>query len=278
MDAIRQFRNLMAEVDRLFRVCAIGGFSRGVDRLEVFDNLIEKISNFDVTAIEDELTADASKLKDNLQTARLVLRNAPKSLNRDKLFPEYSELGPIYEKIKKTDGEEWASRVVGGLAGVTSHANGLIADVSKIIDELAKYNDEGEKFDVKQNEPHIPYDEATGQEVHARFDEWLINYVYEECNGTQWVSINKDSFKTMLKSGCLSIKIKSGCKQRVEALLNRLSHKITNEAVKAIWMKNVEKSLNIDRLSRRGKLEGDRSNANSTFNVFLDKIYKIQER
>ena len=30
MDAIRQFRNLMGEVDRLFRVCAIGGFSRGV--------------------------------------------------------------------------------------------------------------------------------------------------------------------------------------------------------------------------------------------------------
>ncbi len=153
MDAIRQFRNLMAEVDRLFRVCAIGGFSRGVDRLEVFDNLIEKISNFDVTTIEDELTADASKLKDNLQTARLVLRNAPKSLNKDKFFPEYSELGAMYEKIKKIDGEEWASRVVGGLAGVTSHANGLIADVSKIIDELAKYDDEGEKPDVKQNEP-----------------------------------------------------------------------------------------------------------------------------
>lgn len=154
MDAIRQFRNLMAEVDRLFRVCAIGGFSRGVDRLEVFDNLIEKISNFDVTTIEDELTADASKLKDNLQTARLVLRNAPKSLNKDKFFHEYSELGAMYEKIKKIDGEEWASRVVGGLAGVTSHANGLIADVSKIIDELAKYDDEGEKPDVKQNEPN----------------------------------------------------------------------------------------------------------------------------
>lgn len=278
MDAIRQFRNLMAEVDRLFRVCAIGGFSRGVDRLEVFDNLIEKISNFDVTAIEDELTADASKLKDNLQTARLVLRNALKSLNQDKLFPEYSELGSMYEKIKKIDGEEWASRVVGGLAGVASHANSLLVDVSKIIDELAKYDDDGEKSDVKQNEPHIPDDEVTEQEVHARFDKWLINYVYEECNGTQWVSINKDSFKTMLKSGCLSIKIKSGCKQRVEALLNRLSHKITNEEVKVIWMENVEKSLNIDRLSRRGKLEGDRSNANSTFNVFLDKIYKIQER
>ena len=40
MDVIRQFRNLMGEVDRLFWVCAIGGFSRGVDRLEVFDNLI----------------------------------------------------------------------------------------------------------------------------------------------------------------------------------------------------------------------------------------------
>jgi len=144
MDAIRQFRNLMGEVDRLFQVCAIGGFSRGVDKVEVFDNLIEKISNFDVTAIEDELTADASKLKDNLQTARLILRNAPKSLNQDKLFPEYSELDSIYEKIKKIDGEEWASRVVGGLAGVTSHANSLLADISKIIDELAKY-DKGEK-------------------------------------------------------------------------------------------------------------------------------------
>lgn len=276
MDAIRQFRNLMAEVDRLFRGCAIGGFSRGVDRLEVFDNLIEKISNFDVTTIEDELTADASKLKDNLQTARLVLRNAPKSLNKDKFFPEYSELGAMYEKIKKIDGEEWASRVVGGLAGVTSHANGLIADVSKIIDELAKYDDEGEKPDVKQDEQKD--DEATGQEVCVRFDEWLINYVYEECNGTQWMSINKDSFKTMLKSGCLAIRIKSGCKQRVEATLNRLSNKITDEDIKAKWTENVEKSLSIDRLSRRGKLEGYRSNANSTFNVFLDKIYKIQER
>ena len=276
MDAIRQFRNLMGEVDRLFRVCAIGGFSRGVDKLEVFDNLIEKISNFDVTAIEDELIADASKLKDNLQTARLVLRNVPKSMNKNKLFPEYAELDSVYKKIKKIDGEEWASRVVGGLAGVASHANGLIADVGKIIDELEKYDDDGKKPDVKQDEQKD--DEATGQEVCVRFDEWLINYVYEECNGTQWMSINKDSFKTMLKSGCLAIRIKRGCKQRVEATLNRLSNKITDEDIKAKWTENVEKSLNIDRLSRRGKLEGYRSNANSTFNVFLDKIYKIQER
>ena len=141
----------MAEVDRLFQVCAIGGFTCGIYKQDVFDSLIEKINNFEVKAIEDELTADARELKNNLQTARLILRNAPKSLNENKLFPEYSELDSIYEKIKRIDGEEWASRVVGGLAGVASHANGLIADVSKIIDELIKYNDERKDADMKRS-------------------------------------------------------------------------------------------------------------------------------
>lgn len=76
----------------------------------------------------------------------------------------------------------------------------------------------------------------------------------------------------MLSTGNIIIETKVGNKQRISALFNRLGMLITNNAE---WVKNVERSLGIDRLNKILKLDNTNSNPNKEFNDFLDEIYPL---
>lgn len=104
------------------------------------------------------------------------------------------------------------------------------------------------------------------------FSSDIIDEVYNKCNNKLWNSINKEDFEKMLSTGNIIIETKVGNKQRISALFNRLGMLITNNAE---WVKNVERSLGIDRLNKILKLDNTNSNPNKEFNDFLDEIYPL---
>lgn len=118
----------------------------------------------------------------------------------------------------------------------------------------------------------IPFEDKNNSPSKAIIDENLINSVYEECNGKLWQNINKEDFKEMLVSGDIGFQIKNGNKQRVIALLNRISFTIDDENTKSAWVANVEKTLK-KRLSQIYDLDETNSEPNKKFNSFLNGIY-----
>lgn len=106
------------------------------------------------------------------------------------------------------------------------------------------------------------------------FDKNILDRVYDECNGKLWQSIEKEKFVSMLVSGNINLKIKSGNKQRVLTLLGRIRLAIVDGTAKSAWVANVEKSFGIERLSQlKYRLDGTNSSLNKEFNHFLDSIY-----
>ena len=101
----------------------------------------------------------------------------------------------------------------------------------------------------------------------------VLDTVYNECNGKLWQNINKEIFKGMLVSGNINFQIKNGNRQRVMALLNRISFTITNEKAKSEWVANVEKTLKVNSLSKIYELDETNSNPNKKFNRFLNDLY-----
>lgn len=101
----------------------------------------------------------------------------------------------------------------------------------------------------------------------------MLDEVYDECNGKLWQDINKVDFKNMLVSGNIGFQIKNRNKQRVVALLNRISFTITDEKAKSAWVANVERALKVERLSKIYELDEMNSEPNKKFNRFLNGIY-----
>lgn len=154
------------------------------------------------------------------------------------------------------------------------------ADVLLIKEEIEKLFKSLSKA-VKEDSPDIyKEDEITmimeslkvpqSNSTTINFSSDIINKVYNKCNDKLWSNINKEDFKAMLCTGNIIIEIRKGNKQRVSALFNRLGMLITNNAE---WVKNVEQSLDIDRLNKILKLDNTNSSPNKEFNDFLDEIY-----
>lgn len=101
----------------------------------------------------------------------------------------------------------------------------------------------------------------------------MLDKVYDQCNDYLWLNINKEKFKEMLVSGNIGLQIKSGNRQRVIALLNRISFTIVDEKAKSTWVANVERTLAVKGLSKIYKLDETNSKPNKKFNLFLDCIY-----
>lgn len=112
-----------------------------------------------------------------------------------------------------------------------------------------------------------------GEDVNAVLSQSMLDKVYNECNGKLWQSINKEDFKKMLVSGNIDFQIKNGNRQRVMALLNRISFTITDEKAKSAWIENVEETLGVKSLSKIYELDGMNSEPNKKFNRFLNGIY-----
>ena len=112
-----------------------------------------------------------------------------------------------------------------------------------------------------------------GEDVNAVLSQSTLDEVYDECNGKLWQDINKADFKNMLVSGNIGFQIKNGNKQRVVALLNRISFTITDEKAKSAWVANVERALKVERLSKIYELDEMNSEPNKKFNRFLNGIY-----
>ena len=113
----------------------------------------------------------------------------------------------------------------------------------------------------------------SGGVANAVLSQNMLDRVYEECNGTLWQRINKEDFKGMLVSGSIGFQIKNGNRQRVMALLNRISFTISDEKAKSAWVANVERSLDVKRLSKIYELDEMNSEPNKKFNRFLNGIY-----
>lgn len=160
MEALFRFRDLIKEIDILFLRCKEGVFFIEPNKVEeYFENLIDRIRNFDVTDIEDELIGSADRLKDNLRTVRFTFRNTFYSLNDSGLFPESKELEPMRKTLEEVNGAKWANDVLCGLASVADWANGLIGEVCTILDELSELvqadvetNNDGNKLPNKEQE------------------------------------------------------------------------------------------------------------------------------
>lgn len=112
-----------------------------------------------------------------------------------------------------------------------------------------------------------------GEDVNAVLSQSMLDSVYDECNGMLWQSINKEDFKKMLVSGNIGFQIKSGNRQRVMALLNRISFTISDEKAKSAWIKNVEATFRVKSLSKIYELDEMNSEPNKKFNRFLNGIY-----
>ena len=105
------------------------------------------------------------------------------------------------------------------------------------------------------------------------FNNEIIDCVYNECNGKLWHNIDKEDFKKMLISGNISFLIKKGNRQRVKALLYRISFTIADEKAKSAWVANVERTLEEKSLSKIYELDETNSEPNKKFNCFLNSIY-----
>ena len=112
----------------------------------------------------------------------------------------------------------------------------------------------------------------SGGVANAVLSQNMLDRVYDECNDTLWQNINKEDFKKMLVSGVIGFQIRKGNKQRVMALLNRISFTISDEKAKSAWVANVERTLGV-KLSKIYKLNGMNSEPNEKFNRFLNGIY-----
>ena len=113
----------------------------------------------------------------------------------------------------------------------------------------------------------------SGGVANADLSQSTLDEVYAECNGKLWRNINKEDFKGMLVSGNIDFQIKNGNRQRVIALLNRISFTISDEKAKSAWVENVEKTLGIKSLSKIYRLDEMNSEPNKKFNQFLNGIY-----
>lgn len=113
----------------------------------------------------------------------------------------------------------------------------------------------------------------SGGVANAVLSQNMLDRVYEECNGTLWQRINKGDFKEMLVSGNIGFQIKNGNRQRVMALLNRISFTISDEKAKSAWVANVERNLGVKNLSKIYNLDEMNSEPNKKFNRFLNDIY-----
>lgn len=145
-------------------------------------------------------------------------------------------------------------------SGMNSYSLNLLETEIHYIGFLSDYYD-----DVK-------VDRGAGLNNPAKFDIGITEKVYNKCNNKLWNSINKEDFEKMLSTGNIIIETKVGNKQRISALFNRLGMLITNNAE---WVKNVERSLGIDRLNKILKLDNTNSNPNKEFNDFLDEIHPL---
>lgn len=119
----------------------------------------------------------------------------------------------------------------------------------------------------------IPFENGINSYSVAMLDSNLIDKVYNECNDRLWMNIRKDEFKEMLISGNIGFQIKNGNRQRVMALLNRISFTITDEKAKSAWIENVEETLEVKSLSKIYELDDMNSEPNKKFNRFLNGIY-----
>ena len=108
---------------------------------------------------------------------------------------------------------------------------------------------------------------------NAVLSQSMLDKVYDKCNGELWQNINKEDFKEMLISGNIDFQIKNGNKQRVKALLNRISFIIVDEKAKSVWVANVERALGVKSLSKIYELDETNSEPNKKFNRFLNSIY-----
>lgn len=109
--------------------------------------------------------------------------------------------------------------------------------------------------------------------TNVTIEQHILDKVYDECNGKLWHDINKEDFKKMLVSGDIGFQIKNGNRQRVVALLNRISFTISDEKAKSAWVANVERALEVERLSRIYELDEMNSEPSKKFNRFLNDIY-----
>lgn len=151
MEAVIRFKNLIRDIDLLFQSCGKGVLFVGENELEAyFGKYIDKIRNFESSDIEDELTADVSSLKNNLNTVRLILRHPVASLNESGYFPEGDELEQIRGTLKALNGGKWANGVICGLSAVASWANSLISEVYGILDALDGYAEKSTETEVKE--------------------------------------------------------------------------------------------------------------------------------
>lgn len=119
----------------------------------------------------------------------------------------------------------------------------------------------------------IPFSNGINSNSEVMLDSNLIDKVYNECNDRLWMNIRKDEFKEMLVSGNISFQIKNKNKQRVWALLNRISFTIAGEKIKSAWVANVEKTIGVNPLSKIYSLDETNSEPNKNFNRFLNSIY-----
>lgn len=108
---------------------------------------------------------------------------------------------------------------------------------------------------------------------NAVLSQSMLDKVYGKCNDYLWLNITKKDFEEMIVSGNIGFQIKNGNKQRVMALLNRISFTIADEKAKSVWVANIERTLGVKSLSKIYELDETNSEPNKKFNRFLNDIY-----
>lgn len=138
MEALFQFRDLIYKIDNLFQCCSKGVFFVEDDRLEeYFEGYIDKIRNFNVSDIEEELIKD----KGDLKNVSFIFRNPPVWFNKDGYFPESNELEPMRKKLEQVNSGKWVNDVLCGLSAVANWTNNLISEVCAILDDLQLFTE-----------------------------------------------------------------------------------------------------------------------------------------
>ena len=251
MEAIIRFKNLIRDIDLLFQRCGKGVLFVGNNELEAFfEKYIDKIRGFESSDIEDELTADVSGLKNNLNTVRFVLRYPVASLKESGYFPEGDELETMRGNLKALNGGKWANDVICGLSAVASWANGLISEVYWILDELDGYaNNEGKKPD--KAEPK----ERSRQETFEISEENkpVIKYVYDSFNDDAF-SLTETGFCSIVEAADFSPVFgkMSRNKAKIKYMISYLS-----EVMGGNWYEHAAKSIGFSKSECSGAKVAD---------------------